>query len=383
MGSWTTLSPPTSGPDWAGKMIKKTLLLATVLACLLTGLSPTAAQTDIELSQSSAQADFPYSIDFNLAVESPAEITDVRLHYIVDRETFVQVVSEVIIDITPGTIVDASWSWDMLKTGGMPPGTLVEYWWSIINANGQEYVTQHEQLSYDDDRYHWRSLTEGDISLYWYYGNDAFAQELMQAAQVAITKLAEDTGAALDEPVRVYIYASSTDLRGAMIYPQEWAGGVAYTRDNAIAIGISPQNMDWGKRAIVHELAHLVTHQMTSNPYSSIPTWLNEGISMYAEGEMQPVYLSYLAMAVAQDSLFSVRSLASPFSADADKSYLSYAQSLSLVEFLIQEYGQEKIHSLLDVFRQGSTYDDAFISVYGFDMDGLNTLWREYAMEKY
>jgi hypothetical protein len=37
---------------------------------------------------------------------------------------------------------------------------------------------------------------------------------------------------------------------------------------------------------MVHELAHLVTYQMTFNPYGDIPTWFSEGISMYAEGAL-------------------------------------------------------------------------------------------------
>ena len=32
--------------------------------------------------------------------------------------------------------------------------------------------------------------------------------------------------------------------------------------------------------------------------------------------------------------------------------------------------------TLLDTFRQGSTYDDALQKVYGLDMDGLNTIWQ-------
>jgi hypothetical protein len=32
--------------------------------------------------------------------------------------------------------------------------------------------------------------------------------------------------------------------------------------------------------------------------------------------------------------------------------------------------------ALLDAFRQGNTYDGALQKVYGFDMDGLNTLWQ-------
>jgi len=38
---------------------------------------------------------------------------------------------------------------------------------------------------------------------------------------------------------------------------------------------------------------------------------------------------------------------------------------------------------LLSNFKQGSSYDGALISVYGFDMAGLNVLWRDYLTEKY
>jgi hypothetical protein len=364
-------------------MIKKTAVLAIVLGLLMAVLSPVSAQAEIATSGASASVVFPSSIDFNLAIESGVEITDVRLHYIVERQGFAKVTSEVIIDIVPGTPVTASWTWDMVKTGGMPSGTVIDYWWTIADAEGNTYITTRQQVSFDDNRYSWQSLTENNISLYWYYGGESFARELMAAAQAALVKLARDTGAALEKPVRVYIYADSYDLQGAMIFAQEWTGGVAYTREGVIAIGISPSNLEWGKRAIVHELAHLVTEQMTSNPYNSIPNWLNEGISMYAEGEMEPAYRDYLEQAVAQDSLITVRSLASPFSAYAEKSYLSYAQSYSIVGFLIDSYGQEKMFKLLSAFKQGSSYDGALLSVYGFDMDGLNALWRGYADEKY
>jgi hypothetical protein len=38
---------------------------------------------------------------------------------------------------------------------------------------------------------------------------------------------------------------------------------------------------------------------------------------------------------------------------------------------------------LLNTFSQGSGYDAALEAVYGFDMDGLDSLWREYVSEQY
>ena len=39
--------------------------------------------------------------------------------------------------------------------------------------------------------------------------------------------------------------------------------------------------------------------------------------------------------------------------------------------------------NLLTTFSQGSSYDNAFEEVYGFDMDGLNDLWQKYIIAKY
>jgi hypothetical protein len=200
----------------------------------------------------------------------------------------------------------------------------------------------------------------------------------MATAQQALARLAEDTGAELEKPVEIYIYANAQDLQGAMIYPQEWTGGVTFTRYGVVAIGIAPVNLDWGKRAIAHELTHLVINQVTLNPYIDLPTWLDEGLAMHNEGPLEPAFADPLSTAIAENRLISVRSLASPFSAYAGESVLSYAESYSLVDFLITNYGGGKMLELLNTFRQGSSYDGALEAVYGFDMDGLDALWRAY-----
>jgi hypothetical protein len=96
----------------------------------------------------------------------------------------------------------------------------------------------------------------------------------------------------------------------------------------------------------------------------------------------EPVYAAVLAKAIAEDSLISVRSLSSPFSAYAEEAVLGYIQSYSLVEFLISNYGQSQMLELLNTFGEGSSYDGAVNRVYGFDMDGLDSLWRGYVLEQ-
>ncbi|MBA7565701.1 hypothetical protein ES708_07386 [subsurface metagenome] len=361
-------------------MIKKASILALAICLFLSILSPVLvqAQSGLTILDSSAQAEFPSRLSFNLAAQSDVNITDIRLCYTVDRASFAQVTSEVYIEFAPDTTVDVSWALEMVKIGGLPPGSSLEYWWAVEDASGGRIETAPSRVQFDDNRYSWHSLTEGEVTIYWYKGNDSFAREIMLSAQQALARLAEDTGAELEKPAKLYIYANTQDLRGAMIYPQEWTGGVAFTRYGIIAIGIAPDKLDWGKRAIAHELTHLVIHQMTLNPYNDLPTWLDEGLAMHTEGILGLEYTAYLNKAIAEKSLISVRSLSSPFSAYAEQSYLSYAQSYSLVDFLISKYGQTRMLELLLTFREGSSYDGALEKVYGFDMDSLDTLWQDY-----
>jgi len=359
-------------------MIKKVSLLALILCLFLAVLSPVSVQAvdGLTILESSVEVDFPLKLGFSVSTESDVNITEIRLHYTVDRMSYAQVTSEVYLEFVPATTVEAEWSWDMRKTGGLPPGSSVGYWWTVEDAKGDRIETSMTKVQVDDARYPWRSLTEGKVTIYWYEGDESFARELMSVAQQVLIRLVEDTGAVLEQPVNIYIYASAQDLLGAMIFPQEWTGGAAYTRFSTIAIGISPDSLDWGRRAMTHELTHLVIHQMVFNPYNDLPTWLDEGIAMYAEGALEPVLVALLDKAEAEDSLISVRSLSSPFSAYAEESLLAYAQSYNLVEFLISNYGQSKMLELLSTFRQGSGYDEALLKVYGFDMDGLDSLWR-------
>jgi len=353
------------------------LMLTTVLI-----ITPTIARSQggISVQDSSAQVFFPSGLAFNIEAESQNDIVKLRLHYQVDRMTYAPVTSEAWPEFNPSPKVEAEWVWDMRKVRvPLPPGVTVTYWWTIEDAAGNILTTPSQKVRFDDLRYDWKKLTSGQITLLWYKGNQAFADQLIADCQQTLDRLAQDTGVSLEHPVSIYIYASSEDLRGAMVYTQEWTGGRAYVEYGIITIGIPTNELEWGKAALAHELGHFVTHQISFSPYGYIlPTWLDEGLAMYAEGKPDPYLESMLEKAIAQNNLISVHSLASPFSAIPEEAYLSYAESQSIVTFLIQNYGSDKMLQLLNIFKIGSTYDDALIQVYGFDQDGLDALWQEY-----
>jgi hypothetical protein len=360
-------------------MIKRIILITSALFLLFNPSAVTAADGIVVIDMD-VDMDFPNQALFTIEAESYVDIVDVRLYYQVDRMNYAEVISEGWADFTPASRVEASWVWDM-RNSSLPPGAEVLYWWMVEDADGNRFETSPEIMHFNDERYSWQSLNStmpggGELSLFWYAGDTIFAQELMGACEEALTKLTQDIGTYPEKPIEIYIYASTVDLKGAMIFPQEWTGGVAFTTFSTVAIGISPSELDWGKRALVHELTHLVVHQATFSPYGQLPLWLDEGLAMYSEGELDPVMRSYLEEAITKGELISVRSLCSPFSAYSEKASLSYAQSYSLVEYLLDNYGQDSMLDLLAILKQGSTYDEALTEVYDFDIDGLDARWR-------
>ena len=357
-------------------MFKKILLLMMVLCMTVLAFAPVQAASNLKVLSSSADVSFPQSINFKVSAQSDAKITEIRLQYSIDMLGFAQVVSEAFVPIQSSTKVDTQWNWDLTKIGGLPPGTTIRYQWLLKDANGNSLKTSLTEVKFDDGRYTWNSLVQDKVTIYWYQGNQSFGQTIMQATQDALTRLATSTGATIKEPVRLYIYANSNDLQGSMIFPQDWTGGVAFPPYGCIAIGISTSNLDWGKGAIAHELTHLITAQMTLNPYNDIPTWLDEGLAMYNQGPLDSTFVTNLNLAIQENRLVTVRSLSSPFSSYSQISYVDYAESYSIVSYLISTYGKDKMFALLNTFRQGSTYDGALQKVYGLNMDGLNTAWQ-------
>ena len=341
-----------------------------------------SAPDSLSVVDSAVSVQFPSSLVFSVEAEGPTEIEDIRLHYQVDRMKYEPTTSEAWPEFDCGQRVSASWTWDM-RRASLPPGALLTYWWTLRDADGTTVETVPKEISFEDDRYDWRELESDNLTLHWYVGDEEFATTLMDVCQEAIDTLAVDVGTRLEQHIEVYLYASATDLRQAMVYPQEWTGGVAFTEYGIIAIGLGPGDLSWGIRALRHELTHLVVHAATFSPYGNLPTWLDEGLAMYNEGQPAAGFVSILRNAVENEGLLSLRTLSGPFSADPTKAYLSYAQSHSVVEYLLAEYGSDKMHQLLMTFKAGATIERALNDTYGIGLDELQADWYAWVQQEY
>ncbi len=342
----------------------------------------TVAAGPFTVTLETPEVDFPDAIEFRLGARGDAEITAVTLQYRMDRMGIFPVTSVAFPDFTPGQETVASWTWDMKQTGGLPPGAGLSYWWSISDASGHEADTPARTLRFDDGRHQWQELRSASFTLYWYHGDDGFARRLADAGEEGLDLLAGDIGARPRRPIEVYIYNGIGDLQDSVVYPDPWTGGLAFTEYSIVALGVgtSRAEVEWGEGAMAHEMAHLVVHQATMNGYGvSLPTWLDEGLAMYSEGPLDASFASVLSAAVRARQLDSVQSLSSSFPTDTNAAYLAYAESYSLVDYLLERHGgQERMLAFLAAITAGSGYEEALQAVYGLDPSALDAQWKSY-----
>ncbi|MCL4458830.1 MAG: peptidase MA family metallohydrolase [Chloroflexi bacterium] len=352
-------------------------LCLLLIGLLFSSLTPSAvAAGSITVVTNTYQNNFPTRITFNLEARSDTEINQVILFYGLGDDP---VITRVYPEFTPGRQVKVEHVWNTQRQY-IPPELTVRYYWVIENSGGDRLKTAPLVFVNRDTRFPWQRLHEGQIELLWYKGEQGFAQQLLDAATAAAARLEQEVGVKIEKPIKILIYKDQTDLLG-VLEPKahEWTGGRAFPEQGIIVIAASPsaEGLDYGRRTVAHELSHIVIYQATANPYGDIPNWLDEGLAMYNEGGVEPSYSRTLRKGVEENKLISVKSLSGGFPDAPEQALLAYAESYSLVRFILERYGSEKMARLLHIFREGATYDEALQRALGVDSVGLDAQWRE------
>ncbi len=358
-------------------MTKIRMIIFPMLCILLISMAtPVHAQTTIQVLSDVASLSFPETVSFKAEFKSGVNIKSVVLEYGVDQLTCGTVVAKSFPQFTPAADVQVEWTWDMRQSGSLPPGANLWWHWLVQDANGAEFTTPTQTITWLDRTHSWQVISGGNINLHYYEGGDAFGQTLHIAAMQALVRLTQDVGISTDKPVDIYIYANTSDLKDAVLYEPAWIGGQAFPENNIVIIGVSADQLDWGKSTEAHELTHVLVGHLTFSCLGFIPTWLNEGLAMYGEGGPQDAELAQFDQAKASNQLLTLSSLAGGFSEESSRANLSYTEAYSVVNYLLQTYGRDKMTALLVALRSGNTIDEALQTSYGFDTNGLENAWR-------
>ena len=133
-----------------------------------------------------------------------------------------------------------------------------------------------------------------------------------------------------------------------------------------------PGEFNWGE-TLWHELAHVITLQMSNN---RLPRWASEGISGFEERRGRPEWgrdgeLQF-AQAMNDGKVLTVANLNEGF-ADGRTIGLAYIQSAIFIEHLVERFGEPALHAMVRAYSTGREDEAVFKEVFGVTTDDLQT----------
>ncbi|MBF0569151.1 MAG: hypothetical protein HQL18_00015 [Candidatus Omnitrophica bacterium] len=221
------------------------------------------------------------------------------------------------------------------------------------------------------------------------------AQKALDRAEYYYDRIARDIGFS-----RYQGYWTWEKRAGIIIFPDQisfskftgqpdWSVGYAtreskFYHDRTI-VSYSGQ-LNFLDEVLPHELAHLMLWDYFDQHIGVVPVWLEEGIAQLEEADKRGLAREALIPVVQAGNHipFTVLGDLRPLDLkDNGKVAVFYAQSLSLVVFLIEKYGQESFYRLCKEMRDGQTFDTALARSYGGifnSMADVERRWVEYIL---
>jgi hypothetical protein len=356
-------------------LLRKRLLPALLLFLFLfLSLSQLAWAQSLE-TESSVDYTFGQVMRFHLQAESRQPIQAASLLFNTPDLANTYVVE---LDITPSRTLSLTHELSLTQVQ-LAPFTRVTYWWELTVAGRQERVPG-ETFVYADDRFQWQTISAGDVTAHWTDSGVTIGQTALDIAAQARPRLQTMIPAAGAQPVEIYIYPSTADLRSAMrLTGRDWVGADAQPELGVLLVtAVNPRTaaFDLGQ-SIPHELAHLLLYEATAPTGGEVPRWFEEGVATIAETAPNPDHEIILEEAVAGQATIPFASLCETFPAEEDRARLAYAQSASFVRYIQARYGNEILGELVLAFADGAGCETATRRVLDVSLDRLNADWLE------
>lgn len=221
---------------------------------------------------------------------------------------------------------------------------------------------------------------------------------LISYAATLLEKAYYEVGLDIDyypkRPIVVEIYPDLKSFTEASTLSEndiKTTGVVGICKFNRIMIlspRLLPKGFSWFD-TLAHEYAHYLVFIKSQN---KTPVWIHEGIAKFEEKRWEerashvitPFYETLLAIALRDNKLVPIEKMHPSFGKldTAYEAQLAFAQSGSMIEYLVNTWGKNAIVSLLDNLRKTDDYKLSLKMVTDKEFDSFYDSWAGYLKSK-
>lgn len=208
----------------------------------------------------------------------------------------------------------------------------------------------------------------------YYPGDEEQAQLVLDAAEKFMHPVSEKLEYNHKQRITIVVYPTREKLNRYFGWPADesamgvyWAGTI---RVLAPREWVNIQDQEKARQVfytsgpMAHEIAHLVVDYRTRGNYTR---WFTEGIAQYVELEITGFRFREEAGSLNQQR-YSLQQLTYEYDELPNQS-LAYRQSLAAIVYMVENYGQQSLHEVMDLLGKGYTTDQALIKVCNVNLD--------------
>ena len=333
-----------------------------------------APSAGVRVISSSHRIEFPEQIVIQLTADAPADLQNVRIFYRVGQ-------ADARVYAYPRSISNSGplSARFVIQTGRgayIPQGVEIEYFYVFTDSEGRETESDRFSFEFLDHRYDWSRIEFEDFTLLWHDRSERSVRSVGADVSYRMARVKRILG--LDGDYNFKAVLVNDRAEAARSFPpvsqasQDVSLYAGFALGDHGALVLAGLNHD----GLVHELTHLMVNEALDSRRgrTRIPAWLNEGIAMYFEphGHQRE---SEVRRAFARDDLIRLRHMGSVPGRPRDVR-LFYSQSASIVRFIADGFGEDRLSSLFTAIGDGKTVEQALVSTYGMNIDQLDAAWR-------
>ena len=229
----------------------------------------------------------------------------------------------------------------------------------------------------------WKEAKSEHFIIY-YLDDDKFAEEVSAQAEQYYNKIASDLGYSRydnfwtwDNRAKIYIYRNREDYLTAT-GAKEWSYGfAAYGAKTIVSYAHSEK---FFTMLLPHELTHLVFRDFVGFK-GQVPVWLDEGVAQWEEEGKRKAAIDMVKEMIANKTIIPLSQLMQMDIAQESDSGISnkfYIEAVTIVGFLIKQYGESRFTIFCRDLRDGGTINEALSSAYSDSVRDIGELEKEW-----
>jgi hypothetical protein len=208
--------------------------------------------------------------------------------------------------------------------------------------------------------------------------DEATALRLSRHATETLPTLAERLGVPAGSTIDVYLAPDEAMFR--KLQPgtiPHWADGTAWPTRGLVYLR-SPRIRSGTASDLTQVLDHELVHVLLGRAFAPkpVPQWLQEGVAQFVAGEYTDRHLQAIQNGMLGGKLLTLPELTGSFPADPVRASLAYAQSADLVAYIVGNFGEDALGTLVQEMAQGTPFGRALRTATGIGPTELDQAWR-------